>query len=64
VTAYALDAAQQRGRLFVKPGDQVYEGQVVGIYQRAGDLKVRVCFAWFDCFLVWLKAVDCWWDAV
>jgi hypothetical protein len=43
VTAYALESAQQRGRLFVKPGDQVYEGQVVGIYQRSGDLKVNVC---------------------
>jgi hypothetical protein len=42
VTAYALDTVQQRGRLFVKPGEQVYEGQVVGIYQRSGDLKVRV----------------------
>ncbi|KAL4854395.1 putative elongation factor TypA-like SVR3 [Chlorella vulgaris] len=43
VTAYALDTVQQRGRLFVKPGEQVYEGQVVGIYQRSGDLKVNVC---------------------
>jgi GTP-binding protein len=43
VTAYAIESAQQRGRLFVKPGDQVYEGQVVGIHQRAGDLKVNVC---------------------
>lgn len=43
VTAYALDSAQQRGRLFVAPGEQVYEGQVVGIHQRAGDLKVNVC---------------------
>lgn len=43
VTAYALEGSQQRGRLFVSPGDQVYEGQVVGIHQRAGDLKVNVC---------------------
>jgi GTP-binding protein len=43
VTAYAIESTQQRGRLFVKPGDQVYEGQVVGIHQRAGDLKVNVC---------------------
>jgi GTP-binding protein len=42
VTAYAIESAQQRGRLFVKPGDQVYEGQVVGIHQRAGDLKLNV----------------------
>lgn len=43
VTAYAIESAQQRGRLFVRPGDQVYEDQVVGIHQRAGDLKVNVC---------------------
>lgn len=43
VTAYAVEGAQQRGRMFVNPGDQVYEGQVIGIHQRAGDLKVNVC---------------------
>ena len=43
VTGYAIESAQQRGRLFVSPGEQVYEGQVVGIHQRAGDLKVNVC---------------------
>lgn len=43
VTAYAVDSAQQRGRMFVSPGDAVYEGQVIGIHQRAGDLKVNVC---------------------
>lgn len=43
VTAYAVESAQQRGRMFVNPGEAVYEGQVVGIHQRAGDLKVNVC---------------------
>jgi GTP-binding protein len=43
VTAYAIESSQQRGRMFVSPGDAVYEGQVVGIHQRAGDLKVNVC---------------------
>jgi GTP-binding protein len=43
VTAYAIESAQQRGRMFVAPGQQVYEGQVIGIHQRAGDLKVNVC---------------------
>lgn len=28
--------------MFVKPGVDVYEGQVVGIHQRQGDLKVNV----------------------
>lgn len=43
VTAYAVESTQQRGRMFVSPGAQVYEGQVIGIHQRAGDLKVNVC---------------------
>lgn len=43
VTAYAIESAQQRGRMFVSPGQAVYEGQVIGIHQRAGDLKVNVC---------------------
>ncbi|KAL6784289.1 EFG12 [Auxenochlorella protothecoides x Auxenochlorella symbiontica] len=43
VTAYAVESVQQRGRLFARPGDAVYEDQVVGIHQRAGDLKVNVC---------------------
>ena len=43
VTAYALMSAQERGTLFCKPGDEVYEGQVAGIHQRAGDLRINVC---------------------
>jgi GTP-binding protein len=43
VTAYALQSAQARGTLFCKPGQEVYEGQVVGIHQRAGDLGINVC---------------------
>jgi GTP-binding protein len=43
VTGYALESTQSRGRMFVKPGDEVYAGQVVGIHQRAGDLAVNVC---------------------
>lgn len=42
-TAYAIESSQQRGRLFIAPGEQVYEGQVIGIHQRAGDLKVNPC---------------------
>jgi GTP-binding protein len=45
VTAYALETAQDRGQMFVRPGDQVYEGQVVGIYNKSGDLKINVCKA-------------------
>ena len=42
VTSYALFSAQERGVMFVKPGVDVYENQVVGIHQRNGDLKVNV----------------------
>ena len=42
VTAYAMFSAQERGVMFVKPGTEVYEGMVVGIHQRNGDLKVNV----------------------
>ncbi|MEQ8210444.1 MAG: translational GTPase TypA [Lacipirellulaceae bacterium] len=41
-TAYALDALYDRGIFFVKPGDQVYEGQIVGENCRSGDLVVNV----------------------
>ncbi|WIA23336.1 hypothetical protein OEZ85_000100 [Tetradesmus obliquus] len=45
VTAYAIETAQERGQLFCRPGDQVYEGQVVGVYNKSGDLKLNVCKA-------------------
>jgi GTP-binding protein len=43
VTAYALETAQERGVMFCRPGDQVYEGQCVGQHAKAGDLKINVC---------------------
>ncbi|HCF95022.1 MAG TPA: hypothetical protein DEW46_08170 [Verrucomicrobia bacterium] len=42
VTAYALDALYDRGTFFVRPGDPVYEGQVVGENCKEGDLVVNV----------------------
>jgi len=41
VMAYALDTLQQRGRLFVAPGEEVYGGQVVGENPRKNDLPVN-----------------------
>lgn len=41
VTAYALDTLQERGKLFVEPGDQVYEGMIVGEHSRDNDLDVN-----------------------
>ncbi|OOE90468.1 GTP-binding protein TypA [Salinivibrio sp. AR647] len=38
---YALFNLQGRGRLFAEHGDEVYEGQVIGIHNRANDLTVN-----------------------
>ncbi|OOE85424.1 MULTISPECIES: translational GTPase TypA [Salinivibrio] len=38
---YALFNLQDRGRLFAEHGDEVYEGQVIGIHNRANDLTVN-----------------------
>ncbi len=42
-TGYGLFAAQDRGRLFIGPGIDVYEGMVVGSTPKAGDITVNVC---------------------
>jgi GTP-binding protein len=39
--AYALWKLQERGRMFVIPGDRVYEGMVIGIHSRDNDLVVN-----------------------
>jgi GTP-binding protein len=41
VLGFALFNLQERGRLFVTPGDEVYEGQIVGIHSRDNDLVVN-----------------------
>ena len=40
--AYALDTLQERGRLFVEPGDECYEGMIVGESAKEGDMVVNV----------------------
>ncbi|MCH7586916.1 MAG: translational GTPase TypA [Chloroflexi bacterium] len=42
-TTYGLKNAGERGKLFLGPGVEVYEGMVVGENQRPGDLSVNVC---------------------
>lgn len=42
-TGYGLFAAQDRGRLFIGPGVDVYEGMVVGSTPKAEDITVNVC---------------------
>jgi GTP-binding protein len=43
VTAFALFGLQERGTLFVAPGDEVYEGMIVGESSRPEDLDVNAC---------------------
>ncbi len=43
VAAFALFNLQERGTLFVGPGDPVYEGMIVGESSRAEDLDVNAC---------------------
>ncbi|OGB86025.1 hypothetical protein A3J41_02430 [candidate division TM6 bacterium RIFCSPHIGHO2_12_FULL_38_8] len=43
VTAYALDTLQERGILFVQPGDKVYGGMIIGEHSRDMDLDVNPC---------------------
>tara|TARA_B100000508_G_C11465858_1_gene282464 strand:+ start:3633 stop:5432 length:1800 start_codon:yes stop_codon:yes gene_type:complete len=39
---YSLNNLQDRGRFFVAPGEEIYEGQVIGENSRQGDLVVNV----------------------
>ena len=39
--AYALWKLQDRGKMFVKPGDKLYQGMVIGIHTRDNDLIVN-----------------------
>ncbi len=39
--AYALWKLQERGRMFVKPNDPLYEGMIIGIHSRDNDLVVN-----------------------
>ena len=40
--AYALDTLQERGKLFVGPGEDCYEGMIVGERSKAGDMVVNI----------------------
>jgi len=42
ITAYALDGLLDRGMMFVKPGDRVYEGMIVGEHCEQSDISVNV----------------------
>src|SRR5690554_4521804 len=38
---YFLETLQERGKLFLDPGQEIYEGQVIGIHSRDNDLVVN-----------------------
>ncbi len=40
--AYSIDKLQSSGKFFVDPGDEIYEGQVLGIHTRQDDLVVNL----------------------
>lgn len=44
-TPYALEMAESRGELFVGAGTTVYQGMIVGMYNRHDDLEINVCKA-------------------
>ena len=41
--AYSMDKLQDRGRFFIEPGVEIYEGQVVGEHTRERDLTINIC---------------------
>ena len=43
--AFALDALQQRGKMFIGPGEMCYEGMIVGEHAKDNDLVVNVAKA-------------------
>jgi GTP-binding protein len=40
---YGIFGLQPRGKMFIQPGDPVYEGMVVGEHNRDNDLNVNIC---------------------
>lgn len=42
-TAYAIQAAEDRGVFFINPGVRIYGGMIVGEHSRAQDLSINVC---------------------
>jgi GTP-binding protein len=42
-TPYALQTAEERGTCFIKPGDKIYSGQIIGLNRRGEDMEINVC---------------------
>jgi len=41
-TTYAIEHVQERGEVFIAPGESVYEGMVIGENARDGDMDVNI----------------------
>ena len=41
--AYSMDKLQDRGEFFIYPGDEIYEGQVIGESSRSEDIGINIC---------------------
>ncbi|MEI6712882.1 MAG: translational GTPase TypA [Verrucomicrobiota bacterium] len=44
-TSYSLESIQERGRLFIGPQEEIYEGMIIGENARADDMPVNPCKA-------------------
>ncbi len=53
--AYSIDKLQDRGRFFIAPMDQVYEGEVIGEHTRSNDITVNVTKAKLEEALEYIK---------
>ncbi len=42
-TPYALQMAEERGEIFIGPGEKVYAGQIIGLNKRQEDMEMNVC---------------------
>ncbi len=40
---FGISGAQDRGRMFVSPKDEVFKDMIIGVHQRPGDLAVNIC---------------------
>jgi GTP-binding protein len=41
--AYGIANAQERGSTFIEPTEQVYEGMIIGLQKRPGDIAINIC---------------------
>ena len=42
ITAYAIERVQDRGEMFIEPGERVYEGMIIGENAREEDMDVNI----------------------